>query len=75
MKRFNKSKIMREANRLMRVEGYSRSAALTLAWSKARRNDFYWIIEVRKPRNIIKTFSMSEAAAEIYYSNGAYSND
>lgn len=47
--RYNKSKIMKEANRLMKYEGYTRSQALTLAWSKARRSEFYLIIEVLKP--------------------------
>ncbi|WP_157257521.1 hypothetical protein [Dysgonomonas macrotermitis] len=39
---------MKEAHRLMRVEGYTRSQALTLAWDKARRSEFYLIIVKRE---------------------------
>lgn len=41
---YNKSRIMKEANRMIRVEGLSRSIALTLAWDKARRSEFYLIV-------------------------------
>lgn len=73
--KFNKSKIMRLAYHLMRVEGYTRSQALTLAWSKARRDDFYLIIEVRKPQNIECKMTLSYASINNYYANGAYSGD
>lgn len=73
--KFNKSKIMRLAHHLMRVEGYSRSIALTLAWNKAKRDDFYLIIGVRKPQNIECKMTMSYAFINNYYGNGAYSGD
>ena len=76
--RYNKSKIMKEANRLMRVEGYSRSVALTLAWDKARRSEFYLIIEVRKPQtnvNVDYSNPMIQASLSSYYANNTYNGD
>lgn len=76
--RYNKSKIMKEANRLMRVEGYSRSVALTLAWDKARRSEFYLIIEIRKPQisvNVDYSNPMIQASLTNYYTNSAYQGD
>ncbi|PXV62080.1 hypothetical protein CLV62_12233 [Dysgonomonas alginatilytica] len=73
--RYNKSKIMRLAHHLMKYEGYTRSQALTLAWSKARRSDFYLIIEIVKPCNIEKEINMSYESINSYYGNGAYSGD
>lgn len=58
--RYNKSKIMRLAHHLMKYEGYTRSQALTLAWSKARRSEFYLIIEVIKPCNIQRVYNILE---------------
>jgi len=49
---YNKSKIFKLAHHLRRTEELSMSQALKLAWSKARRDDFYLIIEVRKPRRL-----------------------
>lgn len=49
--RYDKSKIMKLAHQLMKRDGYSRSLALTLAWDRARRSEFYWIVTVSKPNN------------------------
>ena len=75
MKTYNKSKIMREANRMMKYEGFSRSVALSLAWSKAKRNDFYWDYEVVKPSSIM--FDMNRIADSLinYYANNRYNGD
>jgi len=60
--KFNKSKIMKLAHHMMKHEGFSKSDALFLAWSKARRDDFYLIIEVRKTKRL----SREEQNALIY---------
>lgn len=72
--RYNKSKIMKEANRLMKVEGFTRSQALTLAWDKAKRSEYYLIIEVRQPK---RTMNMNALANNLtnYYANNAYNGD
>lgn len=75
MTRYNKSKIMKLAHHMVKYEGFTMSQSLTLAWSKARRDEFYMIIEVRKPRNIERNMTMSETSVNRYYSNGAYSGD
>lgn len=81
MKKFDKSKIMREANRLMRVEGYNRSVALTLAWDKARRSEYYMIIEVRKPNraaeegSIMAEMNLLRDSLINYYANNTYNGD
>lgn len=49
--RFDKSKIMKLAHQLMKREGYNRSLALSLAWDRAKRSDFYLIVTVSEPNN------------------------
>lgn len=75
MKKHNKSKIMKLAHHMKKHEGYTMSQALTLAWDKARRSEFYLIIEVHKPRNIKSKTTMSYESVNSYYSNRAYSGD
>lgn len=80
---YNKSKIMREAHRLVKVESFTMSQALTLAWSKARKNEFYQIIEVRKPKRYTGSkegsimFDMNVLASSLssYYANNTYNGD
>lgn len=77
MTHYNKSKIMKEAHRLRKVEGYTMSQALKLAWSKAYRSEYYQIIVVRKP--VMKmTPDMLMAGAANYYASknsGDYTGD
>lgn len=75
MKKYNKSKIMKLAHHMKKYEGHTMSQALTLAWEKACKSEFYLIIEVRKPLNIKSKTTMSYEAVNSYYSNGAYSGD
>lgn len=73
--RYNLSKIMKLANHYMRVEGFNRSDALKLAWSKAKRSEFYLIIEVRKPSI---NFEYDMSGASNYYASkqsGAHTGD
>lgn len=73
--RYNLSKIMKLAHHMMKYEGFNRSDALKLAWDKAKRSEFYLIIEVRKP-SINFNYDMSGAAN--YYASkqsGAYTGD
>lgn len=72
--RYNKSKIMKEANRLMRVEGYTRSEALTLAWDAAKRSEYYLIIEVRQPKRAMNMNTLANSLSD-YYANNAYNGD
>lgn len=72
--RYNKSKIMKEAHRLMRVEGYTRSQALTLAWDKAKRSEYYLIIEVREPKRKVNMNVLANNLTN-YYANNTYSGD
>ncbi|NDV93481.1 hypothetical protein D0T84_00925 [Dysgonomonas sp. 521] len=75
MIRYNKSKIMRLAHHLRKHEGFTMSQALTLAWSKARRDKFYMVIEVLKPQRVSSPTVMSQYQIDSYYANGAYSGD
>lgn len=73
---YNRSEIMKEANRLMKVEGYTRSQALTIAWSKAKRSEFYWIVE--KPvRSTTIGFEMNMLANDLvnFYAYNRYNGD
>lgn len=71
--KYNKSKIMKLAHHLRKYEGYTMSQALTLAWSKARRDEFYLIVEIRKPQRAATPMYMSAESVSTYYSNGSYS--
>jgi len=53
------------------------SQALTLAWSKARRDEFYMIVEVRKPKNTTIGFEMNMLANDLinFYANNTYNGD
>lgn len=73
--KYSKSKIMKLAHHLRKYEGYTMSQALTLAWSRARRNEFYLIVEVRKPKGTTTPMYMSAESVSTYYSSGAYSGD
>lgn len=74
--RYNLSKIMKEAHRLMRVEGYTRSQALTLAWDKAKRSEFYLIIERPQVNRSFEYNVASHADSLInYYANNRYTMD
>lgn len=77
MKTYNKSRIMKEAHRMMRVEGLSRSVALTLACDKARRSEYYWTLpnKVVRPR-IQRVVSVEMQNTLIsYYANNSYNMD
>lgn len=80
MIRYNKSKIMKLAQKLRKQDNLTMSQALTLAWSKARRDtdNIYRKFEVRKPakRNSIQ-FDMNQLANSLnaFYSSGAYTGD
>lgn len=77
--RYNLSKIMKEAHRLMRVDGFNRSQALGLAWSTAKRNSFYLIIE--KWERVERTETIGDIMAGMadslisFYSTSAYHGD
>lgn len=75
MTKYNKSKIMKLAHHLRKYEGYTMSQALTLAWSKARRDEFYLIVEVQKPKETTAPMYMSVQSASTYYSSGVFSGD
>lgn len=70
MTKYDKSKIMKLAHHLRKHEGYTMSQALTLAWSKARRDEFYLTVEVRKPKRITTLMYMSTESVSTYYSSG-----
>lgn len=78
--RYNKSKIMKLAHHMKKYEGYTMLQALTLAWDKARRDEFYMIIEIRKPSG---TYTQEKRNADWnktggiynYYKSGAYNGD
>lgn len=80
MTRYNKSKIMKLAHHLRKYEDYTMSQALTLAWSKAKRDtdNIYRVFEVRKSakRNSI-LFGMNQLAnsLNVFYGSGAYTGD
>lgn len=73
--KYNKSKIMKLAHHLRKYEGYTMSQALMLAWSKAKRDEFYMIIEKRKPARVNTPMYMSAKSVSTYYRSGAYSGD
>lgn len=76
--RFDKSKIMKLAHHMRKHEGYNMSIALTLAWDKARRSDFYLIVEVSKPKNVKIDYSnavMQQSLIDYYSRSGAYCGD
>lgn len=75
MTKYNKSKIMKLAHHLRKYESYTMSQALILAWSKARRDEFYLIVEVRKPKGTNSPMYMSAETVSTYYSSGVYSGD
>ncbi len=77
MTTYDKSKIMREAHRMRKVEGFTMSQALKLAWGKAKRSEFYLIIKVRSPRivNIDYSDPMIQASLCNYYANNTYNGD
>lgn len=66
---------MRLAHFLRKTEGYTMSIALKLAWDKAKRSEFYLIIEVRKPIASNTPIYMSAESVNTYYRSGAYSGD
>lgn len=75
--RIDKSKLMREANRLVKYEGYSRSVALTLAWSNAKRSEFYQIFEKVEYKETSIMYDMNRLADSLnnYYANYRYNGD
>lgn len=80
MKKFDKSKIMKLAHHLRKSEDFTMSQALTLAWSKAHRDEFYMIIEVRKPKgtytNEMRNRDWNRAGGIFeYYQSGSYNGD
>lgn len=75
MKRYNLSKIMKLAHFLRKTEGYTMSIALKLAWSKAKRDEHYLIIEVRKRNKINRNTLLNSTQIDTYYRSGAYSGD
>lgn len=83
MKTYNKSKIMKLAHHMVKFDGLTMSQALTLAWSKARRNEFYMIVEVHKLKRYTNAkngsimFDMNMLADSLtsYYANNAYNGD
>lgn len=76
MKKFDKSKIMQLAHQLRKREGYTMSQALTLAWDKARRSEFYMIVVTRKPQRV-SSDAIMQGAANYYASknSGSYIGD
>lgn len=77
MKKYNKSAIMKLAHSIRRNEGLTMSVALKLAWDKARRSEFYWIISPRKRRNVkVDRTSIAYQNMMInYYANNTYNMD
>jgi len=75
MTRYNKSKMMKLAHHMRKSEGLTMSQSLTLAWSKAKRSEYYLIVEVRKPIISNRNITMSQAQVDICYTSGAYSGD
>jgi phage gpG-like protein len=82
MTRYNKSKIFKLAHHMVKYEELTMSQALTLAWSKARRDDFYQIIEVRKPRrydanegSIMHDMNLLAESLTRYYRDNTYNGD
>lgn len=73
--KYNKSKIMKLAHHLRKHEGFTMSQALTLAWSKAKRDEFYLVVEVCSPKRAKAPMYMSIESVSTYYSNGVYSGD
>lgn len=78
MKKYDKSKIMKLAHHMRKYEGYSKSAALTLAWDEARRNEHYWIIIKRNTGNnarVDRTSATYQNMMSSYYANHTYNGD
>lgn len=66
---------MKLAHHYRKYEGFTMSQALRLAWDKAKRSEFYLIIEVRKP---IANFNYDMSGSANYYASkqsGAYTGD
>ena len=80
MTRYNKSKIMKLAHKMRKNDDLTMSQALTLAWSKARRDtdNMYKVFDVRKPakRGSIQ-FDMNQLANSLnaFYGSGHYTGD
>lgn len=76
---FNKSEIMKLAHNLMKRKGFNRSLALKMAWTEAKRNEFYWIIPVSKPKDIMINYSNPVVQQSLvdYYNrlSGSYCGD
>lgn len=80
---YNKSKIMKLAHHMRKNEGLAMSQALTLAWSQAKRDEFYMIIEVRKPKrykdakngSIMLDMNVLADSLTRYYENNTYNGD
>ena len=71
---------MKLAHHMKKHEGYTMSEALTLAWDKAKRCEFYWIVEKRATNNSVKMDYNRPSYQRMmsdYYSrgNGAYYGD
>ncbi len=82
MTTYNKSKIMKLAHHMRKHEGLTMSQALTLAWSKARRDEFYQIYEVRKPQpynasegSIMHDMNLLAESLTAYYRDNTYNGD
>lgn len=75
--RFDKSKIMKLAHHLIKKDGFDKSTALKLAWSKAKRSEYYLIIERLEPKadSIIFDMTMLANSLSNYYSNYRYNGD
>ena len=73
--RYNKSEIMKLMHHYMRVDGFNKSVALKMAWSKARNNEFYMIIEKKPLRTPVYNSNKYSASLTNYYANNAYNGD
>ena len=75
--RFDKSKIMKLAHHMVKSEGLTMSQALTLAWSKARRSEYYLIVEkvACKEGSIMFDMNMLANSLNDYYANYRYNGD
>lgn len=74
--KYNKSKIMKLAHHLRKYEGYTMSQALKMAWSQAKRSEFYIIVE---KSNVSRSFGydVNNYADSLidYYANRCYTGD
>lgn len=66
---------MKLAHHYMRVDGLNKSQALKLAWSEAKRSEFYIIVKRVEVKNT--TFNLNSVANTVsnYYANNAYNGD